>query len=130
MRRDQEIMICAGAVDRYGATNQILKAVEALGELSSAIARYLQSEDVTEVDTANLTEEIADVEIMLLQLRLIFDDGEIDLRREEELNRLSAALNDWRCCALRDRARRMAKQDAACADACAVADGEGRVDRA
>ena len=58
------------ALDHFGATNQIGQTIGEMAELTDKlIKRTLQGRG----DDAGICEEIADVEIMLAQLRLIFD---------------------------------------------------------
>ena len=56
-------------IDHYGADHQLAKAVEEQTELVHVIARRLQS---GEWDRTALYEELADVYVMLDQLKLIF----------------------------------------------------------
>lgn len=56
-------------IDHYGADHQLAKAVEEQTELVHVIARRLQS---GEWDRNALYEELADVYVMLDQLKLIF----------------------------------------------------------
>lgn len=77
-------------LDRFGNTMQTIVAIEEMSELQKALAKYLrglQYHDYADV-LANIREEIADVQIMLDQLRLIFDDGEtIEKIIDEKLQR-------------------------------------------
>lgn len=68
-------VILRKAIDFYGSSVQELKAMEKLGELIRAIARVKMC-NVEETYTArdNLAEEMADVEIMLEQLKIIHDN--------------------------------------------------------
>lgn len=77
------------AVNTFGANQQIIKAMEELGELSTALARYFTK---SKSNTSNINEEIADVEIMLNQLRLIFSNAEIDKHKKEKLERLKGVV--------------------------------------
>ena len=54
---------------KYGNKAQMIKACEELAELQFAICKYLNGES----DGENIIEEIADVEIMTAQLKLMFD---------------------------------------------------------
>lgn len=56
------------AIKEYGKNNQIWKFIEEVGELQDAICKYRSSRDTVE----HVAEEIADVTIMLEQLRIIF----------------------------------------------------------
>lgn len=77
------------AINTFGANQQIIKAMEELGELSTALARYFTK---SKSNTANINEEIADVEIMLSQLRLIFSNAEIDHHKKAKLERLKGVV--------------------------------------
>lgn len=73
-----------------GYANQKEKAIEELGELSTAIARDLQGEG----DRANITEEMADVYIMLAQLELIYGNhGEVLRMAHRKLTRTMERVN-------------------------------------
>ncbi|MEA4947067.1 MAG: hypothetical protein VB058_05840 [Oscillospiraceae bacterium] len=72
-----------GAVKMWGKDKQLWKAAEEMGELTRAISRE-RCEEVFNVD--NIAEEIADVEIMLYQLKQIFDcEAATDKWREKKL---------------------------------------------
>lgn len=58
-------------IDYYGKENQIVKAIEELAELQQVLAKSLtQPQDVAKTSVAT---ELADVEIMLNQMKMIFD---------------------------------------------------------
>ena len=89
MTREQEREICQAAVERFGRLTQILKAMEEMGELTRALCRHLS--DVTRRDRlVNVWEEMADVSIMLDQLKLIFDAERVEAWRADKLARLAA----------------------------------------
>ncbi|MFA5706578.1 MAG: hypothetical protein WDA41_09510 [Candidatus Neomarinimicrobiota bacterium] len=69
------------AVKTYGAESQVRKAVEELTELSVALLHSLDGRG----DTENILEEMADVEIMLEQLHVIFGCGDYRLVKEARL---------------------------------------------
>lgn len=93
-RSDKAIL--RNAVDFYGSSVQELKAIEELGELIRAIAKA-RTCDVEERDTAfeNLAEEMADVEIMMEQLKIIHNNRD--------------KIKTWRCIKLGRLIVRMAK---------------------
>lgn len=71
---DREAIYCR-AIAHYGAERQSIKVIEEIGELLEEIARY-------EGGAANqweLMDEIADVTIMLEQMRLIAEIGSVEL---------------------------------------------------
>ena len=89
MGRDDKVIL-RKAIDFYGSSMQELKAIEELSELIRAIARAMTC-DVEERDMAfeNLAEEMADVEIMLEQLKIINNNRDkIKIWRSIKLGRL------------------------------------------
>lgn len=68
------------AVYTFGEKHQITKALEELSELSTALARYQNGEG----DFENITEEIADVEIMCEQLQMIFKNRPAVLKVKQD----------------------------------------------
>lgn len=60
------------AIDNYGITAQLVVAVEELSELQKEICKFLRGND----PTAAIAEEMADVTIMLEQLKIIFANSE------------------------------------------------------
>lgn len=71
-------------VEIYGADHQQDKVIEECSELIQAICKYKECLDHVE----NIVDEIADVEIMLNQLKIIFECfGEVEERIEFKINR-------------------------------------------
>lgn len=99
MKKTEEILICAGAIDKYGKVHQLLKLAEKCAELNHAVMRYLETRemDVLEYDVLEqVFMEAADVEIMLSQLRVMYPDNEIDDMKTIKLERLKERVNGWR----------------------------------
>ena len=69
------------AVKTYGAESQVRKAVEELTELSVALLHSLDGRG----DTENIREEMADVEIMIEQMHVIFGYGDYRQVKERRL---------------------------------------------
>lgn len=83
------------AIQRYGDRNQILKTAEEASELSAAIMRYLSMQSDNGMSPViKMVEELADVEIMCRQMRLIFGDQPVDAAVKMKLERLEGRLND------------------------------------
>ena len=82
------------AIERYGEHRQLVKVCEELAELQQAICKRFDVSVGYERDGEEVVEEIADVEIMLEQLRVILRvDPEMEQRwRERKLNRLRRRL--------------------------------------
>lgn len=86
-RERRDIML--RAIHRYGEAAQIDMAVEEMAELTKALCKVKRATPgaTTTAAIANVIEEIADVQIMLDQLRLIFARS-TDEVEEEKLRRL------------------------------------------
>ena len=80
--KDEEIIICNKAINSYGNASQKIKAIEEMGELIQAISKSLLD------NKNNVEEEIADVEIMLTQLKIMYNLSDIENWRNYKLNRL------------------------------------------
>ena len=87
----KESEIYVAAVKHFGVVQQKLKTIEELSELARALARDLPL-DAGEDAERNVQEEIADVEIMLNQMRLLYDPREIDDWKDSKLERLARML--------------------------------------
>lgn len=80
------------AIETYGKDAQLKMAIEEMAELTQAICKSFRCNDNIE----NIIEEIADVEIMLTQLKLIYklNKNEVLVKKVEKLRRLEERLND------------------------------------
>lgn len=65
------------AIETFGTTNQTIVAIEELSELQKELTKTLRGE----MNFDHVVEEIADVEIMLDQLKMMFNINELDLHR-------------------------------------------------
>lgn len=74
------------AVDTFGIRNQVSKAIEEMSELTHALCRALNHE------RSNVMEEMADVEIMLEQLKRIY--GDTQQMKDAKLFRLESMIYD------------------------------------
>ena len=92
---DEQRNICKKAVDSYGEISQMIKATEEMGELIRAISRVILQQGESDVQIeSNYNEEIADVTIMLEQLKYTrhYKQELVDLWKEEKLKRLERNL--------------------------------------
>lgn len=69
MEKELEKEILRKAVVYYGKTSQIQVAIEEMSELTKELCKDLRGEP----DLEHIVEEMADVQIMLDQLRIIYD---------------------------------------------------------
>ena len=91
INKEFEKLICKRAIDTYGEISQMIKTTEERGELTRAISRLiLQQGESDEQIESNYNEEIADVSIMLEQLKYTrhYKQELVDYWKEEKLKRL------------------------------------------
>ena len=86
MTREKQRAICFKAVRTFGEYSQCIKAMEECGELIHALSRKVLDQDP---DLDNICEEIADLEILMDQMRVIFGDAFIDKWKQNKLEKLN-----------------------------------------
>lgn len=85
--------ICRAALDTYGAEAQIMMVFEEMAELQKELCKNTRGSR----NTVDIAEEIADVEIMLAQMKLLFDIvKETEDWKAVKLARLKRRLEDAR----------------------------------
>lgn len=108
----EERTVLETAIETYGKHAQIDKSCEEMSELIGALMRYRctqvecsvldkckSTEDADAVFAKlramreNILEEIADVEIMLAQLKMIYDNNDVERIRARKLRRLASRLH-------------------------------------
>ena len=82
--------ICHTALEHYGMYHQIVKCMEECGELIQALARHLGGEHNEE----DVVEELADVEIMLMQMRAVFGRQDAHRMMVQKLARLKMRMEE------------------------------------
>lgn len=86
------VRIYKKAIEKWGEPSQLLMVMEELAELIQAISHLLRNKYKAE---SKVIEELADVEIMCEQLRIMInEDDKIDKIKEGKLARLSEMLED------------------------------------
>jgi NTP pyrophosphatase (non-canonical NTP hydrolase) len=82
------------AINTYGEQPQVDTCIEEMSELTKAILKYRRAENKNKNEAEyledDIIEEIADVQIMLDQMRIIF--GDTSSQEEYKLNRLWARM--------------------------------------
>ena len=77
--------ILRSAIDTYGEVMQITVAFEEMSELQKELCKHLRGSGSQE----NIAEEIADVEIMIEQMKMIFNcESSVLQVREKKVKRL------------------------------------------
>ena len=78
-------------IETYGAQAQEMMLLEEMSELQKEICKYWRGRD----NTRAIAEEIADVEIMLEQMKMIFQCADaVSLYRIQKLKRLERRLSE------------------------------------
>ena len=92
---DNEIKIMQQALDQWGLNAQVGQTVEECAELIVALQKYVNRTHRTKA-TDGILDEIADVEMMLAQMRLALnlDDDALRKRIEYKFERLRRYLAD------------------------------------
>jgi len=79
MKREKLYKKC---LDKWGARAQMLMAVEEMGELNQALARYLNGRE------HNVEEELGDALLMLEQLQYLFGYEKIKKMQDKKVKRI------------------------------------------
>lgn len=85
-----ENVICYTALEHYGVHSQMVKCMEECGELIQALARNLSGERNEE----NVVEDLVDVEIMLMQMRIVFGHFSVFRAMGQKLARLKMRMEE------------------------------------
>lgn len=101
-----ETAVCQRAVEAFGKEHQLIICMEEMAELTKELTKHLRGRD----NLPQIAEEMADVEIMLEQLKLLFDlrgavaDAkeaklirlqEMSAKREKEVAEIKAIMANW-----------------------------------
>lgn len=88
--------ICRAALEAFGAEAQITMVFEEMAELQDVLCKFLRGR-VDEDTRTHIAEEIADVEIMLQQMVMLFDcAGQVETFRRYKLERLAGRIEEAR----------------------------------
>ena len=95
---EKEIQVMQTCLDHWGLEAQVGQTVEECAELIVALQKYInRTPQPGTVD--NILDEIADLEMMLAQMRLVlgFDDDTLRKRIERKFERLNKYLDEDMC---------------------------------
>lgn len=83
--------ICRRALEAFGAQAQVMMAIEEMSELTKELCKNGRGQE----STTHIAEEIADVEIMLCQMKMLFDcPGQVETFRRYKLERLAERIKE------------------------------------
>lgn len=92
MPTDQGLAIMLRAIQTWGEDSQMKMLLEEMSELQKEICKNWRGAD----NVDHIAEEIADVEIMLEQLKLMTGSGDkVNTIREQKLRRLEQRLDEY-----------------------------------
>lgn len=78
------------AVNTYGENSRLILAIEEMSELTKELSKYIRGRQ----NIGSICEEMADVEIMLEQLKIVFRNrAAVDYHRSQKLQRLADRLD-------------------------------------
>lgn len=81
--------ICRAALETFGEDSQVMIAIEEMSELTKELCKNGRGQE----NTTHIAEEIADVQIMLRQMVMLFDcKGTVDKYRQYKLKRLAGRI--------------------------------------
>lgn len=86
IKNDEAVVICKKAIDNFGEAMQKVVVMEELAELIIALVNALLSKP------NNIEEEVADVEIMCMQLRLMYGNKKVNEAYKEEFEFIDRGL--------------------------------------
>lgn len=95
MTEERITKIITRAIDTYGCEAQLKMAIEEMSELTKAICKLWRADTEEEFERLleDVTEETADVTIMVLQVASMAGGEEVDRIMDEKLERLEARLD-------------------------------------
>ena len=89
MDKEQQNTIFNQAIDFFGFESQKIMAIEEMSELTKELTKELRNRGNVE----NIADELADVEIMLAQLKIIYNIHDlVEQHKDFKLNRLAASI--------------------------------------
>lgn len=93
-KTNDEAKLYQEALNRWGVPSQIDLCIEEMAELTKALLKLRREKDHSTMGMRYLRvyQEIADVEIMLAQLRCCFDPAQIDQYKQAKLRNLAMIL--------------------------------------
>ena len=87
---DNDQLICTKAIEKFGETSQKIMFMEESAELIKELSKSMRGRsNITEI-----IEEIADVQIMLDQLKIIYDIGKCEVARINKMKKLERLVSE------------------------------------
>ena len=91
MEKDQEYKIYNDAIDFFGTTSQKIMVIEEMSELTKELCKELRDRGNTE----DIADELADVEITLAQIKMIYGIEEsVKRHKDYKLKRFASRMEE------------------------------------
>ena len=89
MKKEQELKIYNEAIDFFGVESQKIMVIEEMSELTKELCKELRNRG----DVDHIAEELADVEITLAQIKMIYNIHQaVEEQKDYKLNRLAKSM--------------------------------------
>ena len=93
MKKEQEIAIYKEAIDLFGILSQKIMVIEDMSELVKELCKELRDRGNIE----NIADELADVEITLAQIKMIYDiEKDVKKHKDFKLKRFASRMKEIR----------------------------------
>lgn len=89
---DEAYTVCGSALNHFGSKSQRMKAVEEFTELALALCRYIQ--EPTDMHFDLVIDEIADANVMLMQMAILFGHQDVVNHYFTKLERLEKMIKE------------------------------------
>jgi NTP pyrophosphatase (non-canonical NTP hydrolase) len=93
MTKEEAKELYQNVVETVGNAAQIEMVIEECSELIHALQKFKRASNDASIE--NVCDELADVEIMIEQMRCVFNSDTIEERKDYKLHRLAQRLEKW-----------------------------------
>ena len=91
MEKEQELKIYKDAIELFGALSQKVMVIEEMSELTKELCKELRDRGNVE----NIADELADVEITLAQIKIIYDIADkVEEHKDFKLKRFASRMEE------------------------------------
>ena len=96
MEKEQEYKIYSDAIEFFGKLSQKIMVIEEMSELTKELCKELRDRGNVE----DIADELADVEITLAQIKMIFDiDKAVETHKDFKLRRFASRMEELKATA-------------------------------
>ena len=96
MEKEQECKIYSDAIELFGKLSQKIMVIEEMSELTKELCKELRDRGNVE----DIADELADVEITLAQIKMIYDiDKAVEAHKDFKLRRFASRMEELKAIA-------------------------------